>query len=52
MQNKLLLIRDGGAWFRPTGGRPSTHILKVEDRRFPVSSTPRPPPCGSPDGSG
>lgn len=35
MQSKLLLIRDGGAWFRPTGGRPSTHILKVEDRRFP-----------------
>lgn len=35
LQNKLLLIRDGGHWFRPTGGRPSTHILKVEDRRFP-----------------
>lgn len=35
LQNKLLLIRDAGAWFRPTGGRPSTHILKVEDRRFP-----------------
>jgi len=35
LQNKLLLIRDAGTWFRPTGGRPSTHILKVEDRRFP-----------------
>ena len=35
LQSKLLLIRDGGGWFRPTGGRPSTHILKVEDRRFP-----------------
>lgn len=35
LQNKLLLIRHGGGWFRPTGGRPSTHILKVEDRRFP-----------------
>lgn len=35
MQNKLLLIRDAGSWFRPTGGRPSTHILKVEDRRHP-----------------
>ncbi len=35
LQNKLLLIRDGGVWCRPTGGRPSTHILKSEDRRFP-----------------
>jgi serine/threonine-protein kinase HipA len=35
LQNKLLLISDAGGWFRPTGGRPSTHILKVEDRRFP-----------------
>lgn len=36
LQNKLLLIRGhDGTWFRPTGGRPSTHILKVEDRRFP-----------------
>ena len=35
LQNKLLLIRDAGTWFRPTGGRPSTHILKVEDRRYP-----------------
>jgi serine/threonine-protein kinase HipA len=35
LQNKLLLIRDADTWFRPTGGRPSTHILKVEDRRFP-----------------
>lgn len=35
LQNKLLLIADGGRWGRPVGGRPSTHILKVEDRRFP-----------------
>lgn len=35
LQNKLLLIADGDQWGRPVGGRPSTHILKVEDRRFP-----------------
>jgi serine/threonine-protein kinase HipA len=35
LQNKLLLILDGGVWCRPTGGRPSTHIVKSEDRRFP-----------------
>ena len=36
LQDKLLLVRlpDGG-WGRPTGGRPSTHILKREDTRFP-----------------
>lgn len=34
LQNKLLLIADGGGWGRPVGGRPSTHILKVEDRRY------------------
>jgi serine/threonine-protein kinase HipA len=36
LQDKLLLIRlpDGG-WGRPLGGRPSTHILKREDARFP-----------------
>lgn len=34
LQNKLLLVADGG-WARPVGGRPSTHILKAEDRRFP-----------------
>jgi serine/threonine-protein kinase HipA len=35
-EDKLLLVRlpDGG-WGRPTGGRPSTHILKREDPRFP-----------------
>jgi serine/threonine-protein kinase HipA len=35
LQDKLPLVRltDGG-WGRPTGGRPSTHILKREDRRF------------------
>jgi len=36
LQDKLLLVRlpDGG-WGRPLGGRPSTHILKREDTRFP-----------------
>ena len=35
LQNKLLLIRTAAGWARPSGGRPSTHILKVEDRRHP-----------------
>lgn len=36
LQNKLLLVAtDDGGWARPTGGRPSTHILKLEDRRHP-----------------
>ena len=35
LQNKLLLVADGENWGRPIGGRPSTHILKVEDRRYP-----------------
>lgn len=35
LQNKLLLVRDGDAWARPLRGRPSTHILKAEDRRYP-----------------
>lgn len=35
LQNKLLLIADGDGWGRPVAGRPSTHILKVEDRRYP-----------------
>ncbi len=35
LQNKLLLIKADTGWARPDGGRPSTHILKVEDRRFP-----------------
>lgn len=35
LQDKLLLIDLGeGRWGRPVHGRPSTHILKVEDRRF------------------
>jgi serine/threonine-protein kinase HipA len=34
LQDKLLLIRlDDGSWGRPLGGRPSTHILKVDDSR-------------------
>lgn len=35
LQNKLLLVRADDGWARPVGGRPSTHILKVEDRRYP-----------------
>ncbi len=35
LQNKLLLIELADGWGRPVGGRPSTHILKAEDRRFP-----------------
>lgn len=36
LQNKLLLVRDpDGGWARPAGGMPSTHILKIEDPRYP-----------------
>lgn len=36
LQDKLLLVDLGeGRWGRPVHGRPSTHILKVEDRRYP-----------------
>jgi serine/threonine-protein kinase HipA len=36
LQDKMLLIElESGRWGRPIHGRPSTHILKVEDRRFP-----------------
>lgn len=35
LQNKLLLVRTPEGWGRPAGGYPSTHILKVEDRRYP-----------------
>lgn len=35
LQNKLLLIKTDTGWARPSGGRPSTHMLKVEDRRYP-----------------
>jgi serine/threonine-protein kinase HipA len=36
IQDKLLLVRTGGgSWGRPTGGRPSTHILKRDDLRYP-----------------
>jgi serine/threonine-protein kinase HipA len=36
VQDKMTLVAmpDGG-WGRPVGGYPSTHILKVEDRRYP-----------------
>ena len=35
LQDKLLLVRTADGWARPQHGFPSTHILKVEDRRFP-----------------
>lgn len=35
LQNKLLLVNVANGWARPLHGRPSTHILKAEDRRFP-----------------
>lgn len=36
LQDKLLLIKlEDGTWGRPLGGRPSTHILKVDDPRHP-----------------
>lgn len=36
IQNKLLLVAIGdGRWGRPVHGQPSTHILKVDDDRFP-----------------
>ncbi|MBO9534624.1 MAG: HipA domain-containing protein [Solirubrobacteraceae bacterium] len=36
LQDKLLLVRaPDGSWGRPVHGAPSTHILKVEDRRWP-----------------
>ncbi|HZJ02287.1 MAG TPA: HipA domain-containing protein, partial [Thermoleophilia bacterium] len=32
LQDKLLLVRtDGGGWGRPLHGRPSTHLLKIDD---------------------
>ena len=35
LQNKLLLVAVGAGWGRPVHGFASTHILKVEDRRYP-----------------
>lgn len=35
LQNKLLLVKTEGGWARPLRGRPSTHILKAEARRYP-----------------
>ena len=35
LQSKMLLVATPEGWARPAGGRPSTHILKVEDRRYP-----------------
>lgn len=34
LQNKLLLVKVANGWARPLHGRPSTHILKAEDRRY------------------
>lgn len=34
IQNKMVLVRNAdGTWGRPVGGFPSTHILKIDDRR-------------------
>lgn len=33
LQNKVLLVREEGRWARPTNGRPSTHILKLDEPR-------------------
>jgi len=35
LQSKLLLVKTGSGWARPVGGAVSTHILKVDDPRFP-----------------
>ena len=35
LQSKLLLVAVGAGWGRPVHGLASTHILKVEDRRYP-----------------
>lgn len=35
LQNKLLLVETEVGWARPTGGRPSTHILKLDDSLRP-----------------
>jgi serine/threonine-protein kinase HipA len=36
LQDKLLLVQlENGGWGRPLGGRPSTHILKADDSRYP-----------------
>lgn len=36
LQDKMLLVAtDDGGWARPIGGHPSTHILKVDDQRYP-----------------
>lgn len=35
LQNKLLLVGTESGWARPTGGRPSTHILKLDDSLRP-----------------
>jgi serine/threonine-protein kinase HipA len=35
LQNKMLLVATANGWARPVAGYPSTHILKVEDRRYP-----------------
>lgn len=35
LQNKLVLVKRTDGWARPLRGHPSTHILKVEDRRYP-----------------
>lgn len=35
VQNKLLIVRTSSGWARPTGGYPSTHILKTDQSAYP-----------------
>ncbi len=35
LQNKMLLVETAHGWARPTGGAPSTHILKVDSQVHP-----------------
>lgn len=35
IQDKLLLVKLRNGWGRPLHGRPSTHILKADDSRYP-----------------
>lgn len=40
VQNKMTMVKlEESGWGRPVGGYPSTHILKVEDRRYPGLAT-------------
>jgi len=36
VQGKIVLVREGGSWYRAQYGRPSTHILKPNVPEFPT----------------